>query len=472
MSSKRFFLPPFCRLLPVLLLGAPSVGLGFGDVSFLPVDDYSQRWSLAVTGRTQSSPYKDKDYHSDLVPLIAYSGETLFLAGTKAGVHLFKNDDWRANSWVAYRFGGYDEKDSTSGYLAGMKRDDGIDAGIDITRVTDLGDFTFDAASDIASKANGQVLSLYWSRKYEHGQWMVLPWVGSSWYSADFNRYYYGVEASEVRPDRPLYSADEAFSFRIGSDLRYRIDHIQHLTLNIEYERLGKAIADSPLVDERDIFKFGLNYRLEFADEKIKPSGRSYDFLTSKRRPWSYRLAAGTTTDTKLNEILRGSHIELNDTETKLVSFFGGKQLMRTFFGTNWEVWANLGAAYHLEEPVNDDFFEYVAAIKFIYSNFPWSHRVLTRFGVAEGISYADRVPYAETSKKDADNKGTSHLLNYLDFSVDANLGDIFDSQSVRHCFGGFSVHHRSGIFGSADLFGPVYGGSNVNTLYVECLYN
>jgi MipA family protein len=469
-AVRHLRLALFHLMLGTATLATPVTGWGFGDVSFMPVDDYSQRWSLAITGRTQTSPYKDQDFQSDLAPLIAYSGETLFLAGTKAGVHAFKNEDWRVNIYAAYRFGGYDRQES--GFLAGMAREDGVDAGFDITRITPLGDFTFDATSDITSKSNGQVLSLYWSRYYEHGDWKVLPWVGGSWYSADFNRYYYGVEEAEATADRPVYYGDETVSFRIGSDIRYRIDHIQYLTFNIEYERLGNAIYNSPIVSERDILKLGINYRLEFSDEKIEPTGRSYDFLTSKRRPWSYRIAAGTTTDTKLNEIVRGSHIEFDDTQTKLVSFFGGKQLMRTFFGTNWEVWANLGLAYRMDEPYQDNFFEYVAAIKFFYSNFPWSDKVLTRFGVAEGISYADRVPYAETSKKDADNKGTSHLLNYLDFSFDANLGDIFRSRSVRHCFGGFSVHHRSGIFASADVYGPVDGGSNVNTLYVECLYN
>lgn len=466
MSVSRRISP----LLPALALLHVVSAWGFGDVSFLPADDYSQRWSLAITGRLQSSPYEDKDTHGDVIPLIAYSGETLFLAGTKAGVHLFKNEDWRANVYAAYRFAGYDDKDNS--VVGDMKRENGIDGGFDITRVTSLGDFTFDATSDISSTSNGQVLSLYWSRYYDHGPWKILPWVGGSWYSADYNRYYYGVEPEEAQPDRPEYYSDETVSFRIGSDIRYRIDHIQYLTFNIEYERLGNAIYKSPIVDEQDIFKLGINYRLEFSDENVEPPGRRYDFLTSKRRPWSYRFAAGTTTDTKLNQIVRGSHVEFDDTQTKLVSFVGGKQLMRSFFGTNWQVWGNLGMGYRMDEPHQSNFFEYIAAIKFFYSNFPWSDHVLTRFGVAEGVSYAERVPYAETSKKDASNKGTSHLLNYLDFSFDANLGDVFNARSVRHCFGGFSVHHRSGIFASADLFGPVDGGSNVNTLYVECLYN
>lgn len=456
-------------LLGLTAFSTPGTGWSFGDVSFLPVDDYSQRWSLAITGRTQLSPYGDEDTHSDVIPMLAYSGETLFLAGTKAGIHVFKNDDWRTNLYIAYRFAGYDDKDNE--VIGDMQRDDGVDAGFDVTRVTGMGDFTFDVTSDISSNSNGQVLSLYWSRYYEHGDWKVLPWVGVSWYSADYNRYYYGVENDEATAERPLYRSDEGTSFRIGSDIRYRIDHIQYLTFNIEYERLDNAIYNSPITDEQDILKLGVNYRLEFSDEDLEPTGRTYDFLTSKRRPWSYRIAGGVNTDVKLNEIVRG-HIEIDDTQPKLLSFFAGKQLMRTFFGTNWQVWANGGIARRFEGDKGDDFFEYIGAIKFFYSNFPWSDRILTRFGIAEGISYAEKIPYYETEAKDPSNDGVSHLLNYLDFSLDANLGDVFNAQSIRHCFGGFSVHHRSGIFESADIFGPVYGGSNVNTLYLECLYN
>ena len=50
----------------------------------------------------------------------------------------------------------------------------------------------------------------------------------------------------------------------------------------------------------------------------------------------------------------------------------------------------------------------------------PW------RLGFAEGLSYVDRVPYLE--EKDMLEKGyrPSQLLNFLDFSVDIDLGRLF----------------------------------------------
>jgi outer membrane protein len=45
---------------------------------------------------------------------------------------------------------------------------------------------------------------------------------------------------------------------------------------------------------------------------------------------------------------------------------------------------------------------------------------------------------------------------------------DVFGTDHLRNLFAGFYVHHRSGIFASANLYGNVYGGSNVNALYLE----
>jgi outer membrane protein len=64
----------------------------------------------------------------------------------------------------------------------------------------------------------------------------------------------------------------------------------------------------------------------------------------------------------------------------------------------------------------------------------------------------------------------TSHWLLHLDVSIDANLGDIFNSKTVDNCFLGFAVSHRSGIFGSVEIFNRVHGGSNYNSLYLECV--
>ena len=70
--------------------------------------------------------------------------------------------------------------------------------------------------------------------------------------------------------------------------------------------------------------------------------------------------------------------------------------------------------------------------------------------------------------KGDEKDRRTSHLIYYLDVSLDVSEGDVFGAEELKNLFFGFSIHHRSGIFASANLYGNVYGGSNVNTLYLE----
>ena len=48
------------------------------------------------------------------------------------------------------------------------------------------------------------------------------------------------------------------------------------------------------------------------------------------------------------------------------------------------------------------------------------------------------------------------------------SVGDLLGRRSLRETYFGFGVTHRSGIFGSSQLFGNVDGGSNYIYTYVE----
>jgi outer membrane protein len=61
-----------------------------------------------------------------------------------------------------------------------------------------------------------------------------------------------------------------------------------------------------------------------------------------------------------------------------------------------------------------------------------------------------------------------SNLLNFLDFSLDFNIGDIFGGNELKRWWLGYSIHHRSAIFESAQQFGRISGGSNFQTVYLQ----
>jgi outer membrane protein len=77
-------------------------------------------------------------------------------------------------------------------------------------------------------------------------------------------------------------------------------------------------------------------------------------------------------------------------------------------------------------------------------------------------------IPYLEQSEMDRKDYRPSKLLNYLDFSLDIELGDLFKSKKLEGLWLGVSIHHRSGIFESASAFGRIAGGSNINCIHLQ----
>jgi len=291
------------------------------------------------------------------------------------------------------------------------------------------------------------------------------------WQSQKLVDYYYGVEIDEALPNRPAYEPSDAWSFRFGLDLQYRLSARSYLTFNLAQDQLSDEVLDSPIVDDRYIFSAFLSYRYEFNNDEdaFVHASKKGAFATKDHDVWSYRVAAGYGTETSFNKIIRGD-INIEPNRTQIASLLIGKQLTDSIFGTTWDAWVNGGLVRHFERGLQDDYSEYVLSIKTYYSNFPWKDTLRTRFGIAEGLSYGEKVSSLEGPSVKKKNRSVSHMLNYLDFSVDLNIGDLFNAKNAENCYFGWSIHHRSGIFSSSDFFGNVSGGSNYNTLYVECL--
>ena len=112
-------------------------------------------------------------------------------------------------------------------------------------------------------------------------------------------------------------------------------------------------------------------------------------------------------------------------------------------FGLPLDVYLTPGVAHHWASNVQSSSTEFVTAVKLYYNGswpFDW------RFGVAEGLSYVDRTTYIEQNELDEKGYETSAWMNYLDFSLDLNIGDLFGKQSMKDVWFGYSLHHRSAI--------------------------
>lgn len=456
-------------LLLILASVIPGTSLAnnSNSVSVLDANDRRSVWTLGAGLRAQTSPYEGQEIIDDFMPIITYSGEGLYIAGTEVGYHLIWTNNWKLDLLATYRFGGYDDDDSD--FLVNMEREDSLDAGFRLTRNTWLGDFGLEVVADTLGRHNGKELELNWSETFRQGRWQYGPWLGAIWQSDNLSDYYFGVRADEALPEREFYKLNDTLNVEVGIDMNYQLDKHHQIIFNVSYVKLDDDIVDSPIVDEEDLFKVFIGYRYEFDDELTV--GNDFELGTEKAtQPWFFRVAAGLATDDSLHNIIQGS-LSKDDDRTRITSVFGGQKISDRFWGLPLQVFWMGGIARHFERNIQRDFWEYVFALKVYYVDLPWSDRLQTRIGFAEGISYVERIPVVELESVLNKNRSASHVLNYLDVSIDINMGDLFNSPDMSHCYTGFSVHHRSGIFGSADIFGNVDGGSNYNTLYVECQF-
>lgn len=77
-------------------------------------------------------------------------------------------------------------------------------------------------------------------------------------------------------------------------------------------------------------------------------------------------------------------------------------------------------------------------------------------------------MPLAEQRDQALRGRGTSKLLNTFDPTADISLGDVLRVKRLRETYLGVGVSHRSGIFGTSQMFDNVDGGSNYIYGYVE----
>ena len=455
---------------------AASDAIAFGDRRSLDPEDRSGNWSLGFAYTWQDSVYAGENYRTDFMPTFTYTGERFFLDTTDFGWHAIDNDRWQLDVFGSYYIQGYNDHSffSDTGEvrpeddpLKGMERKNALEGGLELTRKTTLGRFGVVVRQDIDGVHNGSEVRARWAKVFRGRDWQLEPWLELSRWSAEKADYYFGVEPDEVIDGRPAYDLDATNNWAFGLSARYRFWKQHHLGLNLSYREYDSDISNSPVVTERAVAAAEINYRYELGELRVPANGGDFNFFSNNGNPISVRAAYGCTTETKFNEIVRGN-IDCSDDGTRLASFFVARKISDDVFTLPIEAWLQGGLAYRDENGLQDNFFEGVLAFKAIYRRFPWSKHVETRLGFSEGLSYADSVPALEKRKAEEQNRRTSHLINYLELSLDVSVGDVFKVDSLRKCFFGFYVHHRSGIFASANLYGNVYGGSNVNALYLE----
>lgn len=407
---------------------------------------WSDNWGIGIGMRRGDIPYAtEEDEVYDTLPLIYFENDYFYINGMEAAGHIWKNDNHQINLYTRFRFVDIPKE------LQNESQSQAFDFGLQYRFVKDKWDFDLAFLSDSNKRSYGYSRTQY---TWESGDWLLKPYAEFQWKSADFNDYYYGLEQHEV---------GGGVAFNTGIKARYHVYSNLYLLGQFGVGRLEDDVYNLPTINNR--FQYESFFGFGFFPE---PNSKKYSAqpAPSKRKEGSeyLRIAHGWATPSNLNAILKWQ-TKTDPYNNQMTSAFYGTQLTDSLFNFPIDLYLTPGLVWHHNSEVQDDLAEAVIAVKAFYT-FELGPRF--RLGVAEGLSYVSNVTYIEGSELDQKDYKPSKLLNYLDFSLDVNVGDLFNSAKFDNMWFGYSIHHRSGIFESSSAFGRISGGSNYQTVYLQ----
>ncbi|QSZ42699.1 hypothetical protein GJV85_11445 [Sulfurimonas aquatica] len=177
---------------------------------------------------------------------------------------------------------------------------------------------------------------------------------------------------------------------------------------------------------------------------------------------YSLRIAHGNATESALGDVIIGK-IGSHPEDLQVYSLDLGYLVKENVFEMPIDIYIKTGLSKYNEDKYKSIYGASIH-IKAYYNLDFFSNRA--RFGISDGISYTHgilRTEYLEALQIDGK---TSKYLNYLDISLDFDLGRLICFKPMYDTYFGWALKHRSGIFGLIN--GVTKGGSNYNTLYIE----
>lgn len=401
----------------------------------------------------------------DLVPLYLYNGKYIFARGTSGGVHLFRNDNVELNVLLRYRFTKLDP-DRNEFYEGVNERRQTLDGGVELRLHGGWGQLNLNYLTDTLDRHQGQSAEIAYHYNFDLGKFAFSPFVGWAWNSDKLTNYYFGVTEEEARPDLPAYTPGESQWINFGLNTNFKLNSRVTFFANVGFGSVDTAVAESPLVEEDGNSAFFAGGTFSFGNVREETA-----YITPERaREWSWKVNYGYQAEGNIvSEIDQGDFSKSTVADTNIAGITFGKLLSD---GPRVDFNGKLAIFRHLEEDEgNGNFFSYAAYITATGKGYSqWSREEIFRYSFGFGMSYAETVPIAEQRKQEAKGNNTSRFLNYLELQLDFPLRRLFkQSKSMRNCYAGITVVHRSGIFGTSDILGDVAGGADWITAHLEC---
>ena len=438
MYKYVFNLKRLCLIIIPLLFASSA----YSEEQVVPPKEKEKNWGIAAVIRTASIPYTaETETVSTFIPMMFFENDYVFINGMEGGVYLYQQSDWQLSALMRLRY--FDLPKEVQNKAGGDVVDTGVQARYSINN-----EWFFDSElmvdPDFRSYINFRL-----GAEIESGDWWFNPSIEARWKESEFNNYYYGLNDS----NNDTLSA--GVDVKAGFMSRYHVTSNLYLLGGSYVSRLDDSAYSSQYIDNRWEFEYFLGVGFFTDNTSLRKDISNKPYL---------RVAHGWATPSNIGDIIRLDS-EKDPHNNQMTSVFYGLPLTDELFSLPIDLYLTPGYVQHWQSDVQNLSSEFVVAIK-AYATIPWPTK--WRFGVAEGLSYINRVSYIEQSEMDRKGYKESKLLNYLDFSFDVNLGDLFNQRDLDGVWLGYSIHHRSAIFENSSQYNRIKGGSNYNSIYIQ----
>ena len=180
---------------------------------------------------------------------------------------------------------------------------------------------------------------------------------------------------------------------------------------------------------------------------------------------YSFRVAYGKASSSDFGEIIFGN-IKPHEEDLKVLAFDGGYLLAPDIFELPIDFYIKGSLSCFDENGLQDNIYEATLYLKLYYNIDFLDNRV--RVGFGDGVSYTSHILITEymEAQNEIPVDNNSKFLNYIDVSLDFDIGKLVGYESLHGTYIGWALKHRSGVFGLINNVKK--GGSNYNTLYIE----
>lgn len=98
---------------------------------------------------------------------------------------------------------------------------------------------------------HGEMFSVFYGHRFEYSNWDLYLNTELNWHSAKLVNYYYGVTATESKPDRPVYEAGSGWRQHFGLVGVYPLHPKWVMELGSGINWYSKAHTNSPLTRDK-----------------------------------------------------------------------------------------------------------------------------------------------------------------------------------------------------------------------------